>query len=122
MRWLWALIADLVVVLLFVLIGRGSHEEGNALVGVVATLWPFAVGTLVGWLVGRGPRHPVSVVPTGLVVWVATVVIGMVLRWATGSGTPVSFIVVTSVFLGVFMLGWRAVALAVRRFRRVRQG
>ena len=42
----------------------------------------------------------------------------MLLRHAVGSGTAVSFVVVASVVLALFLLGWRALgAYAVRRAR-----
>ena len=45
-----------------------------------------------------------------MVVWVATVVIGMLLRKLTGQGTAVSFIVVASLTTVALLLGWRAIA------------
>jgi hypothetical protein len=52
-------------------------------------------------------------------VWVWTVVIGMVLRSATGGGTALGFVVVAVIVLGAFVVGWRA-ALTWRRWRRRR--
>jgi hypothetical protein len=40
-------------------------------------------------------------------VWVATVVVGMLLRKATSSGVAPSFVVVASVSTAVLLLGWR---------------
>jgi membrane protein implicated in regulation of membrane protease activity len=46
---------------------------------------------------------------------------GMVLRLLTGGGAPLSFVLVTSLFLAATMLGWRAVArLLAARTRRHR--
>lgn len=105
-----ALVADLLVVLVFVTIGRRSHAEGVSAVGVMATAWPFAAGTAAGWAGFRAWRAPTSALATGVPVWVATVAVGMVLRRLSGEGTPVSFAIVASVFLGTFLVGWRAVA------------
>ncbi|TDQ54771.1 DUF3054 domain-containing protein [Actinorugispora endophytica] len=110
MRSLWALLADAAVVLLFVLIGRSSHDEGNALLGVAATLWPFAAALALGWLATRAWRAPAAPVRTGLGLWAVTVIGAMALRAVSGAGTAVSFIVVTTLFLGAGLLGWRAVA------------
>jgi Protein of unknown function (DUF3054) len=44
----------------------------------------------------------------------------MLLRVATGAGTAFSFVVVATLVLGVFLLGWRALAALARR-RRHRQ-
>jgi hypothetical protein len=112
-----ALLVDVLLVVVFAAIGRASHDEANAVVGVLGTAWPFLVGTAVGWGVVRFARRawPLDVGP-GVTVWFATVLIGMVLRRAVGSGTAVSFVVVASLVLAAFLLGWRALgAYAARR-------
>ncbi len=110
-----ALAADVVCVVLFCSIGRRSHAEGLTVSGIVETAWPFLTGTAVGWVLSRGWQRPTSLAPTGLVVWVCTVVVAMLLRKATSQGTAVSFIVVASVTTAVLLLGWRALARARRR-------
>lgn len=115
-NWAAALL-DVLSVLVFVAIGRASHQEGDALLGLATTAWPFLGGLLVGWVAVRGWRAPRALLPTGVAAWVATVVGGMLLRVASGQGTAVPFIVVATVFLGLFLLGWRGLAaLARRRF------
>lgn len=110
-----ALLTDLVCVVVFCTIGRRSHDESVTVAGVAETAWPFLVGTLAGWLVSRGWQRPTSLAPTGIVVWLATVVVGMALRKATSAGVTVSFIVVASLVTGVLLLGWRALLAGVRR-------
>ena len=110
-----ALLADVVLVLVFVAIGRRSHEESSALVGVATTAWPFLVGLALGWAAARAWRSPVLLWPTGVLVWVLTVVVGLVLRVVSGAGTAFSFVVVATVVLGVFLLGWRAVVRLLHR-------
>jgi peptidoglycan/LPS O-acetylase OafA/YrhL len=111
-----ALLADLVCVVVFCTIGRRSHAEGITVAGVAETAWPFLVGTLVGWLVSRGWQRPTSLAPTGVAVWLCTVVVGMVLRKLTSAGVAASFIVVASLVTAILLLGWRgALALARRR-------
>ena len=112
-----ALAADLACVLVFTALGRRNHDEGVSLAGVAETAWPFITGTLVGWLVSRGWRRPTAVAPTGIVVWVCTVVAGMGLRKATSAGIAVSFIVVASLVTALLLLGWRAVLASVTRRR-----
>jgi Protein of unknown function (DUF3054) len=114
---LTALAADVVCVVVFCTIGRRSHAEGITLSGVAETAWPFLVGAGVGWLLSRGWRRPVAVVPTGVAVWLCTVVIGMLLRKASSQGVAVSFIVVASVVTALLLLGWRGAvaALTARR-------
>jgi hypothetical protein len=114
-RALSALLADIVCVIVFCTVGRRSHAEGLTVTGIGQTAWPFLAGTAVGWLLIRGWRRPYTVIPTGLVVWVCTVVGGMLLRKATSAGVQTSFVVVASVATAVLLLGWRAVAALVRR-------
>ncbi|WP_374969081.1 DUF3054 domain-containing protein [Terrabacter sp. BE26] len=115
-----ALVLDVVLVLVFAAIGRSSHREAGPALGAVLTAWPFLVGTLLGWVVVRvlRGRWPVELAP-GVTVWFATVLVGMLLRRATGLGTAASFVVVASVVLAAFLLGWRALgAYAARRAER----
>lgn len=116
-RTLPALAADVVCVLVFTTLGRRSHAEGLTVAGVAETAWPFLTGTVLGWLISRGWRRPTAVAPTGVVVWVCTVAVGMALRKATGAGIAVSFIAVASTVTALLLLGWRAVAARVARSR-----
>ncbi|MDF2583471.1 MAG: rane protein [Mycobacterium sp.] len=110
-----ALSTDLLCVVVFCTIGRRSHAEGLTVTGVAETAWPFLTGTLAGWLAARAWQRPADLYPTGLVVWVFTVVVGMLLRKATSAGTATSFIVVASITTAVLLLGWRAIAKALAR-------
>ena len=112
-----ALATDLVFVALFAAVGRRNHAEGLSISGVVETAWPFLAGTVVGWLVSRGWHRPLTVVPTGVIVWVCTVAAGMLLRKATSEGTAASFIAVATLTIGLLLLGWRAVVTRVTRRR-----
>jgi hypothetical protein len=106
---------DVVLLIVFVLIGRASHGEG--LLGFLVTLWPFLAGTMVGWLICRAWRAPAAVLWTGIVVWLSTVLIGMSLRAISGQGVQLSFVIVTVVVLGFFFLGWRTVLRLIDRSR-----
>jgi hypothetical protein len=101
----------------FCAIGRRSHAEGITVAGVAETAWPFLAGTLTGWLLSRGWQRPTSLVPTGIAVWIATVVVGMLLRKVTSAGVAGSFIVVASIVTAVLLLGWRAALAGLRRNR-----
>lgn len=105
-----ALGADVVCVIVFCVIGRRSHAEGLTIAGIAHTAWPFLAGTGVGWLLIGGWRRPFTVIPTGVGVWVCTVVVGMALRKVTSAGVSASFVVVASVSTAVLLLGWRAAA------------
>lgn len=112
-----ALAADVVLVVVFAVIGRASHQEGLELAGIAWTAWPFLAGLAVGWLVTLAWRAPLKPVRTGLGLWVATVAVGMLLRLASGQGVQFAFVVVASIVLLLFLVGWRAVAALVRRAR-----
>ncbi|MFD4366760.1 DUF3054 domain-containing protein [Rhodococcus sp. NPDC058521] len=116
-----ALLVDFVLVVVFCAIGRRSHDEANAIAGLLTTAWPFLVGLVVGWgatvALYRDKFDPGLVIPTGVLVWLFTVVVGMVLRVVSGQGTAFSFILVASTVLAVFLIGWRAIAGAIRKRR-----
>ena len=106
------LLVDVVLVVVFCLIGRRSHDEANAVSGLLRTLWPFIGGLAVGWLATialyRDKFAGELVVPTGILVWISTLVVGMGLRVVSGQGTAFSFIVVAGTVLAIFLIGWRA--------------
>lgn len=110
------LVTDVVAILIFCALGRRSHDEGVNVNGIATTAWPFLTGTALGWLLSRGWQRPTAVVPTGVVVWVSTVVVGMLLRKATSASVAGAFVVVASTVTAVFLLGWRgAFELVARR-------
>lgn len=117
---LWALVADIVGIIVFVSIGRRNHDEGVAPSGVIETAAPFVIALLVGWLIARGWKSPVAI-GTGAIIWVTTVALGMVLRKLVfDDGTATAFVIVATVFTGAVLNGWR---LAVRtRQARVTTG
>ncbi|HEY6811054.1 MAG TPA: DUF3054 domain-containing protein [Propionibacteriaceae bacterium] len=107
MQILPAIAVDVICILVFAILGRSSHEETTDLLGVAHTAWPFLAGCLMGTLIGRTWRHPVSV-KSGVAVWLGTVVGGMVLRVLTGAGVQLTFIIVASCVLALLLIGWRA--------------
>ncbi|WP_227997591.1 DUF3054 domain-containing protein [Nocardia australiensis] len=123
MKKLAPLVVDALLVILFCAIGRRSHDEA-VLTGLLKTLWPFAVGLVIGWVLAvviadrlRGEQDGfdgTAVWPTGVVVWLATLVGGMLLRVISGQGTAFSFFLVAATVLAVFLLGWRAALRALR--------
>jgi hypothetical protein len=107
---------DLVLVAVFVVIGRASHGE-DVLGGFITTFWPFAVALFVAWLIGQGWRSPRRLVPNGILIFGLTWAVGILLRAAAAQGIEIGFIIVSFVVLGVFLLGWRAIAKLVARAR-----
>jgi peptidoglycan/LPS O-acetylase OafA/YrhL len=112
-----AAVVDLALVAVFVLIGRGSHHESDAAAGFLKTFWPFLSGLAGGWIVSRAWRSPLRIRWSGVTLWLATVAIGMVLRVVSHQGIAVSFVLVATIVLGVFLLGWRGIAALVARRR-----
>ncbi|MEV7618711.1 DUF3054 domain-containing protein [Microbacterium sp. NPDC089321] len=121
MRYLPAVIVDAVFVLIFAVIGRASHDEDP--LGFLLTAWPFLVALFVGHalaaLVPARPRRPWSL-GWGLVVWIVTLGGGMLLRIASGDTAETPFIIVAALVLAAMLLGWRLIALLVRRYRAPR--
>jgi len=121
MRAALSLLADACCVLVFVVIGRASHGDGETLAGIASTAWPFLAGLACGEVAARAWLQPLALVPAGVGAWLGAVVVGQALRVLAGQGTALAFIVVSALFLGVFLLGWRLAAgwAAVRVSGRV---
>lgn len=109
-----AAVADAVAVLAFTLIGIASHD-GSFVAAFGRVVWPFALAAAIGWAVTRAWQDPARVWPTGVLIWVVTVVGGLALRGVSGQGLAWSFALVTAIFLAITMLGWRALTTALRR-------
>jgi hypothetical protein len=108
---------DTFAVVLFVAIGRREHERDSAIAGLISTAAPFLIALLVAWLVLRAWRRPIAW-QTGLAIWAIVVAGGMLLRnLVFGDGTAVSFVIVATLFLGLFIVGWRLVFALVERRR-----
>lgn len=102
--------ADACCVLAFVAIGRASHHDGESVAGLASTAWPFLAGLGAGLLAVRMWRRPAALIPAGVGAWLGAAGLGMVLRVVAGQGTAPAFIAVALGFLGLFLLGWRALA------------
>jgi uncharacterized membrane protein YoaK (UPF0700 family) len=113
--WL-ALLGDVAVLVVFVLVGRRSHHEDAGLAGFFRVWWPFVAALVVAWVVTGLWRAPLAW-PRAVLAWLVTVGLGMVLRIvAEDREFKVAFTIVTLLFVGAGMLGWRAVV----RWRRSR--
>ena len=108
-----AMALDAVLVVIFAVLGARTHHDGALGVTAVADVaWPFLVGLALAHVVLSNP----GTLRSGLIVWVSTVLVGMVLRQLTGDGTAVAFVVVATVFNLATLVGWRAIAaLRARR-------
>lgn len=117
---LYTAAADIVLVLLFALSGRGSHSESLTIGGVLATAWPFLAALAAGWLITRMWKAPLRLWPQGACLWLITVAGGMLLRIVSGNTAELPFVIVATLVLALFLLGHRLIAAGVTR--RIKQG
>jgi hypothetical protein len=112
-----ALAADVAAVLVFAAIGRSSHQERLALLGLLGTAAPFLVGLLAGWGAGRLWRDPARP-RSGWWAVAGAAVVGLALRYLVTDRLPWTFVLVASLSLAVMLQSWRLVVLAVLHGRR----
>ena len=99
---------DLVASLLFVALGLHAHHHG---IGDVLAVWgPFAVGVVIGSLVLWRLAWPPLSSRSALVLTVVAVTCAMLLRLLFAQGVVAVFVVVATVFLGLFVSLWRLIA------------
>ncbi|MEB8327175.1 DUF3054 domain-containing protein [Dietzia kunjamensis] len=112
------IVLDAVLVVVFSTFGRGAHSEGLGVTQVWGTAWPFLIGLAVGWLILLAIRRAPAAVGSGVLLWLATLVVGMVIRGLGDGRVPHwSFMVVAGVVTAVLLIGWRAIRAAVVRRR-----
>lgn len=113
-----ALIVDLILVVLFTIVGHYTHSHNFDPQGLMTTAWPFLAALVLAWLLTAVWDRPISPLATGTGVWAVTVLVGLVLRGVTGAGgdpgtVPVSFMIVATSLNLVTLVGWRIIATAV---------
>lgn len=113
-----AFIVDAVLVTAFAALGRGSHARDATLLGLWETAWPFLAGLAIAWLLAVIWRRPLAIVRSGIPAWIGAAGLGMLLRWLTGGGTALPFVIVTVLVVGALLLGWRAIVALIQRPRR----
>ncbi len=113
------LIVDLVAIVVFAAIGRGTHDSGSALMGTLTVAAPFLIGYAVSAIATGLPRAPYSLMRV-LLAWAPGIAFGMVLRrlvFDRGTATP--FVIVAFLTTALLLVGWRlARHLIVRRSSR----
>ena len=114
-RTVVAALADVVAIVVFVAIGRRNHSEGEAVDAVLTVAAPFMIALAIGWIAAKAWTRPMQV-ETAFVIWPITVAVGMVLRnLVFDRGTALPFIIVATVVTGVFLVGWRMLAVVAER-------
>ena len=113
-----ALIVDLILVVLFTIVGHYTHSHNFDPEGLMTTAWPFVAALILAWLLAAVWDRPISPLATGTGVWAITVLVGLVLRGVTGAGgepgtVPVSFMIVATSLNLITLVGWRIIASAV---------
>jgi len=115
---------DAAAIVVFAAVGRANHDEGilgRAGLGLATTVWPFAAGAAIGWLIAKTWTRPCAWSPTGVIVWASTLVGGMLLRVASGQGVEVSFVIVAGLVLATFLIGWRVISGVVAKRRGLKK-
>lgn len=109
---------DALCVLLMVVIGTRNHDTDTGVTGILFVAAPFWIALIIA----HGSQflsRKAKVETNQYVVWGYTVIMGMVLRnYVFDRGTAPAFVIVATIFLGVTMLGWRAL-LARRKSAQV---
>ncbi|MFA4895730.1 DUF3054 family protein [Microbacterium sp.] len=113
------IVVDVILVAVFCVIGRLSHAEGvfSDVPGLLNTMWPFLVAVLAAHAVMLLRRTHADRMLPGVVIWAVTVVVGLVLRALSGQGTAIAFMIVATLTLALFLIGWRAVVAIARRMQ-----
>lgn len=107
---------DLAIIVGFVVAGRDEHDSGVDGASFVEVAAPFVVAAVLGWVVIGITRADPLTPSAGARIWAVTLVLGMVLRRVfTDGGTAIAFVGVAAAFLGLGLMGWRAVWRAWRR-------
>lgn len=101
---------DTAIILLFVAIGRESHDaNGSTIANIISIAAPFLFALWFGWITIQAYESPMAAT-TGVLLWMITIIGGMLLRrFAFPRSTPLPFIIVTSLFTLATIVGWRVV-------------
>ena len=119
-----AVALDLLAIAVFALLARMAHQSDDMpfnLAGWASTVWPFAIGVALGWVIvelGRRKNTGSGAAATGHgpVVWLVTVITGLVIWGIRNQALPHwSFVIVACVMSALLMLGWRGVSRLIAR-------
>lgn len=107
-------VLDAVLVVVFSTLGRIAHSEELGLVQVWGTAWPFLVGLVVGWVILMFTRRAPASVGSGVLLWVSTLAVGMVIRGLGDGRVPHwSFMIFAGLVTALLLIGWRVIRVIV---------
>jgi hypothetical protein len=93
---------------IFVALGRVSHDISSGIAWYFTVLWPFLVGWFVAALAFGVYKSPLDRWVMLTCTWIVGCAIALGLRAAvTHRQTPIAFIIVTYIFIGLTTFGWR---------------
>jgi hypothetical protein len=99
---------DALCLAIFVALGRVSHDISSGIAWYLTVLWPFLVGWFVAAVVFGVYKSPLDRWVMLACTWVVGCAIALGLRAAvTHRNTPIAFIIVTYIFIGLTTFGWR---------------
>lgn len=109
------LVGDIAALLLWVLLGLQMHRMTD---GLLPHLARVAAPFIVGWLAAAGLtgaylpsviRRPRTFMVLSVAAWLLAVAVGLIIRGTVfGEGFVPVFALVTLIFTGLFLLGWRS--------------
>ncbi|MEF9980177.1 MAG: DUF3054 domain-containing protein [Glutamicibacter sp.] len=114
-KWPLWMAVDVVLIVLFALLGRREHEHALSIGGILMTALPFLVAYVVVTLLSKPWTTINKLFPVGVLVWVMTVAAGLALRVGMDSTAALPFIIVATLVLGAFLMGRRLVTSMVAK-------
>ncbi len=115
----WMLVIDTILIILFAIAGIASHDGNLDLLSIGRVAIPFLLPYLALAALIKPTRLIHNIFPVGVALWLATVVLGPILRALLfGDTSALPFILVTAGVLAVLLLGRRSISTLVTRRRQ----
>ena len=115
----WMLVIDTILIILFAIAGIASHDGNLDLLSIGRVAIPFLLPYLALTALIKPNRLIHDIFPVGVALWLATVVLGPILRALLfGDTSALPFILVTAGVLAVLLLGRRSISTLVTRRRQ----
>lgn len=117
-----ALIIDELLIMAFILVGMFSHgtltlgdfESWDGIFKYFGVGFSFILAGFVVWA-GLIVAQFYQLMPSGLIVWAGTSILGLLFRWMNGLSVDITFAFTSTLLLAVLLLGWRFLAAALLR-------